>query len=187
MVMFKRLRLTIVSVIALSAVFAVGVMPAAAAVDSGCSGKCGYYQVDDSMTMPGAKCTYGTSYPYKLREISVRPPLMHGWYANKTPVAWRFRIQRKPNSSGSFNNLFTSGYQQSTASDSIPAYANHGFSRRTWDAPNNPNGYRYRVLLDLIWKKNGMVEGRAHIRYEVYNRVSGMNTDKATGYCIQSF
>jgi hypothetical protein len=187
MVMFKRLRLTIVSVIALGAVFVVGVAPVGAAVDSGCSGRCGSYQVDDSTSLPGAKCSYGTSFPYKLNWISVRPPLMHGDYAAKTPVAWRFRIQRKPNSSGSFKNYFTSSYQQSTANVAIPAYAGHGFSRRTWNAPNNPAGYRYRVILDLIWKKNGSVEGSAHVRYEVYNRVSGMNSDKAMGYCLQSY
>ncbi len=187
MVNLKRLRLTIVSAIALSAVFVIGATPVSAAVDSGCSGKCGYYEVYDTMSMPGAKCTYGTSYPYKLKAISVRPPLMHGWYSTKTPVAWRFRIQRGTNGGGAFHNLFTSGYQQSTASDSIPAYANHGFSRRTWDAPNNVNGYRYRVVLDLIWKKNGSVEGTAHVRYEVYNRVSGMNSDKQPDYCLQAF
>src|SRR5215204_2040644 len=76
--------------------------------------------------------------------------LMHGEYAAKTPVAWRLRIQRKPNSSGNFNNYFTSNYQQTTANETIPAYAGHGFSRRTWYAPNNPAGYRYRVILDLI-------------------------------------
>ena len=69
----KRLRLMIISVIALSAVFVVGVAPVGAAVDSGCGGRCGYYEVDDSTSMPGAKCSYGTSYPYKLKWISVRP------------------------------------------------------------------------------------------------------------------
>jgi hypothetical protein len=175
------------SVIALSAVFVVGVAPVGAAVDSGCTGRCGYYEVDDSLAMPGAKCSYGTSFPYKLKWISVLPPLMHGDYPGNTPVAWRFRIQRKPNSSGSFNNFFTSGYQQTTANESIPAYAGNGFSRRKWFAPNNPNGYRYRVIIDLIWKKNGMIEGRAHVRYEIYNRVRGMDSDKAMDYCIQSY
>ena len=182
----KRLRLAMMSVIALSAVFVIGVAPVGAAVDSGCSGKCGYYEVYDTWSMPGAKCTYQTSYPYNLKEISVRPPLMHGWYSYKTPVAWRFRIQRKPVSSGSFSNWFISTYQQTTASDSIPAYANHGFTRRA-KSISNPNGYQFRVWIDLQWKKNGSVEGSAHVRYQVYNRVRGMTSNKADNYCIQSF
>jgi len=172
---------------AVSSLVVIGIAPVSAEVDYGCVGKCGEYQVYDSTTMPGAKCTYGTSYPYKLREISVRPPIMHGWYSYKTPVLWRFRIQRQPVGGGSWTNLFTSGYQSSTASNSIAAYANHGFSRRTWDAPNNVSGYRYRVMLNLQWKKSGSVEGTARVLYQVYNRVSGMNSDKAMDYCIQSY
>jgi hypothetical protein len=186
--MFKRsaLRASLALTFALSSLVVVAVVPATAAVDSGCVGKCGYYEVYDSMSMPGAKCVYRTSYPYNLKEISVRPPLMHGDYINKTPVAWRFRVQRQSVGGGSWSNYFTSSYQQSTASDSIPAYANHGFSRRTWTA-SGVNMKRFRIVLDLRWKRNGSVEGTAKVRYTVYNKVRGNDSDKVNDYCIQSY
>ena len=54
--------------------------------------------------------------------MSAREPLMHGDYATKTKVGWRFRIQRQNTNGGSWNTIFTSGYQTAKASNSIPAY-----------------------------------------------------------------
>ncbi len=146
-------RASLALALALGALLVVGLAPVSAAVDSGCTGTCGYYEVYDNNTgMPGAKCTYKNSYPYKLIDVSPRAPLMHGYQADKDPVAWRFKVQRKNVNGGSWNTYFTSGYQSSMASDSIPAYTGHGFSRRHWTPPNNPNGYFWRVVLNLRWK-----------------------------------
>ena len=152
-----------------------------------CNGRCGYYEVYDTPAMAGARCNYGTSFPYKLNSIRVRAPLMHGDYAAKTKVGWRYRIQRKPVNGGNWSPVVISSYQTAMASDSVPAYNGSGFTGRTWTAPNNPNGYFYRAVIELQWWKNGAVEGYARVRYEYYSRVSGSNTDMATNYCIQSY
>ena len=180
-------RVSLALVFALGSLLVVGLAPVSAAQDFGCTGNCGYYEVQDDMANPGARCTYGTSYPYKLKEISIRPPLMHGDHPNKTPVAWAFRITRMPVGGGKWKNIFESGYQSSTASETVPAYGGHGFSRRTWSAPSHPAGYFYRVALLLRWKYNGSVEGTARVRYETYKRVSGMNYDIQPNYCLASF
>ena len=180
-------RISLALVFALGAVLVVGLAPVSAAHDFGCSGNCGYYEVQDDMSTQGARCNYGTSYPYKLLSIRVNPPLMHGDHANKTPVAWAFRITRKSVSGGKWKNYFESGYQSSTASETVPAYMGHGFTRRTWDAPNHPGGYFYRAAVLLRWKYNGNVVGTARVRLEWYKRVSGMNDDVQPDYCLASF
>src|SRR5215210_465269 len=61
-------------------------------------GLCGYWEVyDASSGKKGAVCVYASSYPYQLNTITVRPPLMHGYYSTKTKVGWRFNVQRMKN------------------------------------------------------------------------------------------
>jgi hypothetical protein len=186
----STVRTSLALVFALGALVVIGIAPVAAETDMGCVGTCGYYQVDDNDTgMPGARCTYANSYPYKLKEISIRPPLMHGYQADKDPVGWAFRIQRKSVNGSKWRPVFDSTYQNSSASDSIPAYLGHGFSRRTWSAPSNPNGYYWRVVLMLRWKAdNGNVVGTAKVRYEWYNQIrkDGNAQNLGSGYCIAS-
>jgi hypothetical protein len=171
---------------------ALGIVAAPASAEvivKACVGTCGYYEVYDNDTgMSGARCTYGNSYPYKLLNISARPPLMHGYYSTKTKVEWRFKVQRKSVNGSKWLVYYTSSYQSAQANDAIPAYAGHGFSRRTWNAPNNPAGYQYRVVLELQWWHSGHVEGYAKIRYEWYKqqRANGNNSNQGFGYCIPS-
>ena len=186
----STMRASLALVIALGALLVISIAPVAAEADMGCTGTCGYYEVYDNDTgTPGAKCTYANGYPYKLKEISIRPPLMHGYQSDKDPVGWAFRIQRKSVNGGKWRPFFDSGYQNSSASETIPAYAGHGFSRRTWTAPNNPGGYFWRVVLLLRWKAdNGNVVGRAKVRYEWYNQVrkDGSAQNLGSGYCLAS-
>ena len=164
------------------------VMALPAAAGAVCSGTCGSWQVDDGSTgRKGANGIYATSSPYELNKITVRPPLMHGNYSFNTKVGWRFKIQRKPVSSGSWNTIYTSSYQTAQADDAIPAYAGHGFSRRSWSAPNNPAGYYYRVLLDLAWWHNGSVEGTVHVRIMWYKAKSGNNSYTNPDYLLASY
>ena len=67
-----------------------------------------------------------------LDEITVRPPLMHGYYSNKTKVAWRFKVRRASVGGGNFSTIYTSSWQTAMANDAIPVYAGQGFSRRAW-------------------------------------------------------
>jgi hypothetical protein len=185
----NRMRLLIAMSAALTSLGVLAAPASAEVVQVECNGRCGYYEVKDAGTasQAGAQCNYGTSYPYKLKSIKVRPPLMHGDYAAKTKVGWRYRIQRKPINGGNWSPIAISSYQTAMASDSIPAYAGSGFTFRKWFAPNNPAGYYYRAVIELQWWKNGSVEGYARVRYEWYRRVSGMNDDFAMNYCIQSY
>jgi len=180
------LRIVLGVIFAVSAVSVMAAPAAAEVIVKACVGNCGSYQVSDNDTgMPGAKCTYQNSYPYKLLNMSVRPPLMHGDYSTKTKVEWRFKVQRKNVNGSKWLVTYTSSYQSAQASDSIPAYENHGFTRRTWNAPSNPSGYDYRVILELQWWHNGSKEGYAKIRYSWYKEQrSGSSSSNLGSYCI---
>jgi hypothetical protein len=183
----SSLRLVLGIVFAMSALGVVAAPAAAETVLQSCQGTCGAWQVDDAAApRRGASCFYGTSYPYKLKSISVRPPLMHGNYSNKTKVGWRYLIQRKSISSGGWNTVYTSGFQTAKANDAIPAYDGHGFSRRSY-AVSNPSGYYWRVALDLRWWHNGSVEGTLKLKYDWYKRERGNTMDVQPNYCIQAF
>ncbi|HUR16187.1 MAG TPA: hypothetical protein VMZ33_02780 [Candidatus Limnocylindrales bacterium] len=184
----SRARMLLALCFALTSIGVVAAPASAESVMVACNGRCGYYEVRDSGPgNAGAQCNYGTSYPYKLTSIKVRPPLMHGDYPTKTKVGWSYRIQRRPVGGGNWAPISISGYQTALANDAIPAYAGSGFTFRRWFAPSNPAGYQYRVVIELQWWKNGSVEGYARVRYTWYHRVSGTNDDTQPNYCIQSF
>ena len=194
----SRFRMVFALVFAVAA-GAVGAAPAMAETQlHGCTrnsgssamGACSDWEVyDASVGKKGAVCVYASSYPYKLNRITVRPPLMHGAYTQKSKVGWRFIVQRMSNGGGSWNSIFTSSYQTALANDAIPAYVGHGFSRRAWSAPSNPGMYFYRILIDLQWwaKNSGPVEGYIPLKYDWYKRISGNNTDTQPNYCLPSF
>ena len=167
------------------------VVPAASAdiVLTQCSGTCGYWEVADSgpSGMKGAVCIYANSGSAPLDEITVRPPLMHGNYSNKTKVGWRFKIQREAPSGATFNTIFTSAYQTAKADDQIPAYAGHGFSRGAWIASSTPTGF-YRVWIEMQWWHNGAVEGFARDQYQWYKAIrSGHPSYVDESYCLDSY
>jgi len=184
---FNRTKLSL----ALGFVFAVsalGVMAAPAAAEvivKQCVGTCGYYEVyDNDTTKQGVTCTYGTSYPYGLKTMTVRPPLMHGYHSTKTKVGWRFTVQRKKVGGSSWSVFYQSGYQTAQASDSIPAYQGHGFTKRSYSLAN-PNGYYWRVHIELQWY--GSPQGYAKVRYTWYLAVRGNTQNVDMDYCLQAF
>jgi hypothetical protein len=151
-------------------------------------GDCGYWEVyDASVGKKGAVCVYANNFPYELNVITVRPPLMHGLYSNKTPVGWRFSVQRKTVSGTTWSTRYTSTYQMSTANEAIPAYVGHGFSRRAWNAPNDPSGYFYRIIIELIWKRNGTTEGYVKLKYDWYKAQRSGATYTNPDYCLASY
>ena len=186
----SQLRVVIALAFALTAVSALASPAAAEIVLDQCTGTCGYWQVTDMQVGgKGADCVYINSMVApNLKQITVRPPLMHGNYANKTKVSWRFKIQREPPSSMSFNTLYTSSWQTAKADDSIPAYAGHGFARRSWSAPSNPHGY-FRVWVEMrFWNQAGSaVEGTARVQYDWYKAIRGGNTYTDESYCLEDY
>jgi hypothetical protein len=165
--------------------------PAAAeTVINPCTGTCGYWQVNDADPgMKGAVCQYETG-SYDLDWISVRPPLMHGPYPNKTKVMWKFNILRSKNFGGSYKNIYNSSWQTAMANDAIPASDGSGFSRRTWHASDpNPTGW-FKVRIQLWWKNAaGNVVGKMNVEYDHYQGKWNGNTDNRSGndYCIQDW
>ncbi|MDL2334934.1 MAG: hypothetical protein QFC55_02740 [Chloroflexota bacterium] len=164
--------------------------PAAAeTVISPCSGTCGYWQVNDTgpAGMKGGVCQYETG-SYDLDSISVRPPLMHGPYSNKTKVQWKFNILRSTNFGGSYTGIYNSSWQTAMANDAIPASDGSGFSRRYWYAPDpNPTGW-FKVRLLLWWKNSaGTVVGKMKIEYDHYQGKWNGNTDYRYDYCLQDW
>ncbi len=171
--------------IALGTVIAAPV--AAETVIDPCSGTCGYWEVYDTSSMKGAVCKYETG-SYDLDSISVRPPLMHGPYSNKTKVQWKFNILRSTNFGSSYTGIYNSTWQTAMASDSIPAYDGSGFSRRTWNAPDpNPTGW-FKVRLLLWWKNaSGNVVGKMKVEYDYYQGKWNGNSDTRNEYCLQDW
>jgi hypothetical protein len=182
-----RLRFLIALTVAISSV-AVIVGPATAeTILVNCNGTCGYYQYGDTGPTggKGAVCKYETG-SYDLDFISVRPPLMHGPFPTNTPVAWKYKIYRRP-VGGAWSVLYTSTWQSSTANDAIPAYANHGFERRYWYAPESPTG-NFKVRVYLRWKNGGgTVIGTASAEYDWYQRLWNGSTSVGMEYCIQDW
>jgi len=100
------LRLVMGLVLSMSALAVLAAPAAAETVTQSCQGNCGDWQVDDAAApRRGGSCFYATSYPYKLKSMSVRPPLMHGDYGNKTKVDWRLVIQRKSVGGGAWSTF----------------------------------------------------------------------------------
>lgn len=183
------LRILVAMAFALSSLVVMAAPAAAEIVLIPCNGTCGYYEVkDQGPTGPkGAVCVYSNSTGAPLREMTVRPPLMHGNYPNKTKIGWRFKIQREAPSSLNFNTIYTSSYQTALADDAIPAYAGHGFSRRAWRAPSNPSGF-YRVWIEMQWWHNGSVEGFARVQYDWYKAIrSGYPSYVDQSYCLSNY
>lgn len=184
----NRVRLLLALCFALTSVAAFAAPASAETILSPCSGNCGSWEVyDGDVGKKGANGIYATNYPYELNKITVRAPLMHGDHPTKSQVGWRFKIQRMPVGGGSWSTRYTSTYQTAQADDAIPAYSGHGFSRRSWFAPNDPSGYYYRVLIDMRWKHNGSVEGTLSLKYDWYKAKSGNNTYTNPNYLLASY
>src|SRR6266542_3473592 len=150
-----------------------------------CSGTCGNYVTYDSSGGPyGGICTYETG-SYDLDSIKVNAPKMYGPYSTKTKVQWKFNILRSTDFGASYKGYFNSSWQNSTASMTAAAYAGHGFTKRTWTAPDpNPTGF-FKVRILLRWKNAaGNTVGNAKIEYDYYQGKWNGNTDQRSDYCL---
>src|SRR5437588_749078 len=91
-----RFRGAIATVIALSSLLVVTAPPAAAETGLvSCTGTCGAWQVQDTSANQGAVCIYHNKQPHVLYEVTVRPPVMYGYYSTKDEVDWFFKIQHR--------------------------------------------------------------------------------------------
>ncbi len=173
--------------LALSAL-AITVAPAAAeTVLINCNGTCGSWQVSDTgPTGPkGAVCKYENA-SGDLDFISVRPPLVHGNYPNRTKVGWRFKIQQSPSAGPQWTTTFTSSWQYAQADDAIPAYAGHGFARRYWYASETPSGY-FQVRVEMGWWRGSSREGFARVEYDHYKVVWSGTSNYVENGCFYAF
>jgi len=182
-----RLRFILALGMAVTAVGAFVLPAAAETILIECDGTCGYYEVKDmGPTGPkGAVCVYEKP-GYDLDEITVRPPLMHGYYDTKTKVAWRFKIRRSNTSGGAYSTIYTSSWQYAMASNTNPVSAGDGFSRRAWMAGENPNGF-FDVWTELRWDHNGSREGFARIEYDWYKALRGSSSYTNNEYCLEEY
>lgn len=181
-------RVLVSLAIAVSSIVLIAAPVSAETVLNACHGTCGAYQYTDTGPTggKGAVCGYETV-SHDLDFISVRPPLMHGPFANNTPVAWQYKIWRAPVNTGVFALKFTSTWQGAKANDQIPAYADHGFARRFWTAPEDPHGY-FKVRVYLRWKNNaGTVIGTASAEYDWYKTQWNGTSSTNMQYCLEDF
>jgi len=131
-----------------------------------CTGTCGYFEAGDSNPPISVLCIYESA-SLDLDKLKVTPPVVYGHYQRRTPVQWRFKVQRAPSVGTLFRTVHTSTWQTSRANSNDPAYEGYGFTTRSWNASENPSGY-YRVRLEIQWKHNGIVEGKARGIYDWY-------------------
>lgn len=186
---FKRTR-SVAFGIVLSAglMVAMAVPVGAETVLNNCSGTCGDWQVSDmGPTGPkGAVCKYETN-SFDLDFISVRPPIMHGPFAQKTKVQWQYKILRANNAGATWRVEYTSNWQTARANTSVAAYAGSGFARRFHYVAENPTGIR-KVRLSLRWKNAaGNNIGSASVEYDHYQRLWNGQKDHGMEYCIQDW
>jgi hypothetical protein len=153
-----------------------------------CSGTCGDWQVSDmGPTGPkGAVCKYEKT-SFDLDFISVRPPIMHGPFAQKTKVQWQYKILRSTNSGSSWGTEYTSTWQTAMANTTDAAYAGSGFARRYHYVAENPTGFR-KVRVYLRWKNAaGSNIGTAAAEYDWYQRMWNGQSQADMEYCIQDW
>ena len=181
--MFNRPRLRLLSAITFALV-AVGTLAVPASAETYiqmCNGTCGYYEIGDSGPPYGANCQYEDG-SHHLDKISVRPPLMHGPYSQKTKVRWLFRVFRSTSMGGSWSQIYQSTWQNAMANDAIPARAGSGFSRRTWTAPENPTGW-FKVRMLMHWfNASGNRVGIAAVELDYY-KLLNQAVSNTTDYC----
>jgi len=188
--MFSRPRLPVLASVGLviASFLALAAPAAAETVVNGCTGTCGYSQFDDNGPPFGATCKYGTQ-SYKLDWIKTKPPLVHGIGNKKTEVAWQVKVLRKP-VNGGYSVIYTSPWDTAMADNNMnPAYAGHGFAAKTWNAPNNPNGW-FKIRVRLRWKNlAGNIVGFKLVEIDHYKGLwNGMSDDRyGYEYCLPSY
>jgi hypothetical protein len=152
------------------AALAASALPVSAAVVVSHSGSHGHYEVTDSATAAGARCTYETA-SYDLDRISVRGPKVWSRASDVDGqlVGWQFLIQRSPVAGGAWTTAHTSKV--------FEQFANHGtpvkFKRRAWTAPETQDS-RWRVQIVINWyhfSENGPppLDGTVTLRLQHYN------------------
>ena len=182
----RPMRMLAALSLALVAVGTLVVPASATTIITECNGTCGYYEIGDAGPPYGANCQY-EKVSYDLDKMSVRPPLMHGPYAQKTKVRWLFRIFRMPSGGGSWKQIYQSSWQNAMANDAIPAYAGSGFSRRTWTAPESPTGF-FKVRILMHWfNAGGSRVGIAAVELDNYKSLWNGNVRYDNEYCLQSW
>lgn len=183
-----RLRGAAAIALALAASVLVSGPVSAATTIVNCNGNCGDYMVTDSAADKGATCKYENG-SYDLDFIAVRPPSMEGPYNYNTRVEWQFKVLRSTNFGSSYTLFYSSGWQGAMAMNGSPAYAGHGFSRRTWNAPENPTGY-FKVRVLMRWRSGGAsssIIGNAKVEYDHYTGKWYGNSDYRMDHCIQDW
>ncbi len=168
---------------------AAGAIPASAeTVLNNCTGNCGDWQVNDMGPIggKGAVCKYEKN-SFDLDFISVRPPIMHGPFAQKTKVQWQYKILRSNNFGSTWTAEHTSDWQTAMANTTDAAYAGSGFARRYHYVAENPTGFR-KVRVFLRWKNSGGSNiGTASVEYDWYQRMWNGTSQADQEYCIQDW
>ena len=176
-------RVTSAALLALASVALLAAPVGAWTTRISCNGNCGAWALYDNAPPPpdGATCKYSSD--YFLHAISVRPPKMNGDYATRTPVAWRFKIRHASSASGPWATIFTSSWQNSTASLGAAAYPGHGFSQRTWNVASPSN--LYMVWVEMAWYHSGSREGFARGEVDSYRLLYNGGTSQNVEYCTE--
>ena len=172
------------------AALAVSVAPASAARELQTTGDIGSFDENnfrDQFGGPyGANCIYETGGSDDLDRITVRAPInVHGLAADPaySQVEWRFKIRRQPPTSMTFQTIFTSSWQSDRANDNFVA---DDFTRRAWNAPNNPSGF-YQVLIEVRFWYQGRVDGFTRWQYEWYKAKRGNASYDNNEYCFSEY
>ena len=147
------------------------------------SGHVGHHHLVDTVSSPGATCTYATPpAPDWVTQIHMRAPVARARAGRSSQrIGFRYRIQAWDGSA--FHDIRTSSIQTRTATPTSDASFTgrsitiHGFQHPEWQA--------FRVRVDLLWYSgSGAVIGRASMWAHDYTiHWPGSPTGVATDFC----
>jgi hypothetical protein len=184
--MVNRRAVAIAALVGLLAVL-VASAPVLASTELGHTGTVGTHSLLDTMTNPGAICTYSEKTPSdyywegKLTYLSVRPPRVRA-IAGSQRVGWRFFVERQTNSSGPWTTTYTSPVQKKTTTTTADAaFTRMGINVNVPTSGHDASPtYLYRVRVRMFWYyPSGSVQGTATHRVDWYKFVQpGFDTYK---------
>ncbi len=169
-----RVSRGLMSAVVLAGVLAVSsVSPVVADTELRDIGKVGVHALRDTFGQPGVRCRYtgassSTSFEGPLAAINVRPPRMRARSGTQR-VGWRVIVQRKrPGQSWTTVRRTPVVTRTTTTGKDAP------FSRRrvAISGPSSP-GPSFRVVVKMIWYRNGKIAGTARHRVDRYRVVAG--------------
>ena len=142
------------------------------------SGRVGPHLLVDTPTSPGARCDDAVvDGGLRFAQMEVQPPVVYpsGGRARQK-VAWTVRLQRKrPDAAGWRTKLVSDTFVRRATASAPAAFVS------TWVTWSSGAELRWRVIVDIDWRHEGVTVGSSRHRVDSY--AIGESMDVAAGGC----